>query len=184
MSSVTAAAPGARREGFLVSEMLSDGVECIIGVVQDPSFDAVVMFGLGGIAVEVFGDVTFRLAPVDAAEARRMVEGTRGDELLIGHRGRKPSDVPAPIEAIVAPSRAGFANAAAVSSIELNPLLVMPRGHGVIALDAAIDGSTDRTMQDAREADGNFKFFRIDIDRDGIALVTFEPPPASSATSG
>jgi acyl-CoA synthetase (NDP forming) len=132
-------APHARIDGYLVAEMVSDGVECILGVDNDPVFGPVVMFGLGGVLVELLKDVTFRLAPVDEEEARAMVASVRAFPLLDGYRGRPKADVDALATAIAAISRLAAANADRLRVLEVNPLLVMPHGRGVIALDAVIE---------------------------------------------
>lgn len=135
---VAAAAPEARLDGFLVSKMVSGGTECIVGTVKDPVFGPVAMFGLGGVSVEVFGDVTFRLAPVSKTEALRMIREIKGWQLLAGHRGREPADVDSLSDAIVALSGLAASHADVIRSIEINPLLAMPQGLGSWALDAAI----------------------------------------------
>lgn len=131
------AVPDARIDGVLVAPMAPRGVETIIGVSRDPIFGPVVMFGLGGIFVEAFKDVTFRLAPFDEAEARRMIREVKGYALLEGARGAARSDVDALVQALVRVSEFA-ANAADVESMDVNPFLVLPAGHGAVALDAAI----------------------------------------------
>lgn len=82
--------PDAHVEGIVVSPMIGEGVETIIGVSRDPVLGPVVMFGLGGVFVEVLKDVTFRAAPFDIEEAHRMVREIRGYSMLEGVRGAKP----------------------------------------------------------------------------------------------
>ncbi len=130
--------PDARIEGILVSPMISGGVEIIAGVVRDPAFGPVVMFGLGGVFVEVLKDVTFRAAPFDVPEAHRMIREIRGFAMLEGVRGAAPSDVDALAEMLSALSVFAAANADTVESIDLNPVRVMEKGRGVVALDALI----------------------------------------------
>jgi acyl-CoA synthetase (NDP forming) len=130
--------PDARIEGVMVAPMVSGGVETIAGVVSDPVFGPVVMFGLGGVFVEVLKDVTFRLAPFDTAEARRMIRSIRGFPMLEGVRGAPPADVEALAEMLAALSRFAAANADVIESIDLNPVRVMEKGRGVVALDALI----------------------------------------------
>ena len=81
------AAPDARIDGVIVAEMVSGGIETVMGVVSDPVFGPAVMFGLGGVFVEVLKDVTFRLAPFGMDEARRMIEEIQGRAMLDGVRG-------------------------------------------------------------------------------------------------
>jgi acetate---CoA ligase (ADP-forming) len=135
---VRTTAPEARIEGVLISPMLRDGVEVIIGVQNDPVFGPVVMFGLGGIFVEIMRDVTFRIAPFEPEEARRMIGEIRGAAVLEGARGKPPADIDALAEALSQLSRFAAAQAGRFTSIEINPLLVRRRGCGVAALDALI----------------------------------------------
>lgn len=118
---------------FLVQQMVEGGVEVILGGKQDPSFGPVVMFGLGGVFVEVFGDVSFRVAPLTRADAEEMLEEIRGKALLAGARGRPPADREALVEAILAFSRLVVENPS-LAEVEINPLLALPQG--VVAVDA------------------------------------------------
>ncbi len=124
--------------GVLISPMLRDGVETIIGVQNDPVFGPVVMFGLGGIFVEVLGDVAFRMAPFGPVEARHMIGEIKGSPVLEGARGSPPADAEALAEALARLSQAAATWRGQFTSIEINPLLVRPRGAGVVALDALI----------------------------------------------
>ena len=125
-------------EGVLIAPMAGDGVETIVGVARDPVFGPMVMFGLGGIFVEVLRDVTFRRAPFDLGEAHRMIDEIAGRGVLDGVRGRPPADVAALAETLVAVSRFAASNAQSIEVIDINPLLVRARGEGVVALDAVI----------------------------------------------
>ena len=125
-------------DGVLVSEQVAGGVECVIGVSHDELFGPTVMFGLGGVFVEVFEDVSFRVPPFDRAEARRMVDEVRGVALLRGARGRPASDVAALVDAIMRVQRLAVDHADRIAELDVNPLLVRPRGHGVVALDALV----------------------------------------------
>lgn len=136
---VIEAMPDARIEGYLVSPMLTGGTECIVGVHADPVFGPVIMFGLGGITVELMKDVTTRLAPVSEAEALEMIRSVRTFPLLDGFRGRAKADIGALARAISNLSLLAAANAATVRTIEVNPLLVQDEGAGVMALDAVIE---------------------------------------------
>lgn len=130
--------PKASVEGVLVAPMALDGVEVIIGVSRDPAFGPTVMFGLGGIHVEVLRDVTFRLAPFGRGEAFRMIDEIRGRALLSGVRGAPPSDVEALCDLLVCISQFAHAHKDEVETIDLNPVRVMPIGEGVVALDALV----------------------------------------------
>jgi acetyltransferase len=92
------------------------------------------MFGLGGVFVEVFEDVTFRVPPFDAAEARRMVDEVRGSALLRGARGRAKGDIKALVDTIMKVQRLAVDNASTLAELDINPLVVLPKG--VVALDA------------------------------------------------
>jgi acyl-CoA synthetase (NDP forming) len=131
-------APQARIDGAMVAPMLRDGIETIIGVQNDPVFGPVVMFGLGGIFVEVMRDVTFRIAPFDTEEARRMIGEVKGAALLKGARGKPAADIDALAEVLSRLSRFAAAQQGRFTSIEINPLLVRQWGAGVAALDALI----------------------------------------------
>lgn len=138
LSDVGRARPDARIEGVLVSPMVRDGIETILGVHRDPVFGAVVMFGLGGELVEILDDVSFRVAPFDETEAARMVAELRGHAVLEGARGKGPFDLAALHAALARLSAFAAAHAEVVESIDVNPFLVRPRGLGAIALDALV----------------------------------------------
>jgi acyl-CoA synthetase (NDP forming) len=140
MTRAAAAAPQARIEGVLVSPMVGGGVETILGIARDPVFGPVVMFGLGGVLAECFRDTSFRVAPVSADEACRMVDETRASQLLRGWRGAPACDVDALVAAIVNLSRFAAAQGDALESIDVNPFVVRSRGEGAVALDAVIIG--------------------------------------------
>lgn len=138
MASVRAYDPDARIDGVLVSPMITDGVETILGVTNDPTFGPVVVFGLGGVFVEVLKDVTYRLAPFGIETARSMVRDIRGHVMLEGVRGAEPSDVEALAEALVTLSRLADAHRDRLDSIDVNPFVVRPAGRGALALDAFV----------------------------------------------
>jgi acyl-CoA synthetase (NDP forming) len=135
MARVREREPKARLEGALVARMIAGGVETVIGVKRDPVFGPVVMFGLGGVYVEVLKDVTLRLAPVDRAGALAMIRGIKGFALLAGARGKPAADLDALADAIVALSRFGAAHPD-VASAEINPFIALPDGG--VAVDALI----------------------------------------------
>ena len=118
----------------LVSELVSGGTECVVGVSTDELFGPTVMFGLGGVFVEVLGDVTFRVPPFDVAEARRMIDEVRGAALLRGVRGRPRGDVRALADTIVRVGRLALEQSDRLVELDINPLVVQPKG--VVALDA------------------------------------------------
>ncbi len=142
---VTAAArahhPTARIEGVLVQEMVSgdDAVEVILGIMRDPSFGPVVVFGSGGILVELLQDSSLRLPPLSYAEARAMIEETRGARLLQGFRGRPPADVDALVDSLVRLSQLAADLGDLVAALDINPLMVLPAGQGVRAVDTLVE---------------------------------------------
>jgi acetate---CoA ligase (ADP-forming) len=131
-----AAKPDARIDGVIVAEMIKGGVETVMGVVRDPVFGPVVMFGIGGVFVEVLKDVTFRIAPFGVDEAHRMINGIRGRAMLDGVRGAPPSDIDALADALARLSVFAAANAESIDSIDVNPFIVLPKG--AAAVDALI----------------------------------------------
>ena len=139
------AAPHARIDGVVVAPMIKGGVECILGAHNDPVFGPVVMFGLGGVLVEAMRDVSFRLAPIDAAEALGMINEIRARRVLDGMRGAPPSDVKALAEGIARLSQFAAANAASLQSVDINPFVALPQGQGAIALDAVLVTTTSHT---------------------------------------
>ena len=130
------AAPDARIDGVIVAEMVSDGVETVMGVVSDPVFGPAVMFGLGGVFVEVLKDVTFRLAPFGMDEARRMIDEIQGRAMLDGVRGAPPADIDALADALARLSVFAAENADGIETIDINPFLVL--SDGAVAVDALI----------------------------------------------
>ncbi len=125
-----------RVDGVLVCELADPGVECVVGVSQDELFGPVVMFGLGGVFVEVFEDVAFRVPPFDRAEARRMIEQTRGAKLLAGARGRPKAKVAAVVDVLMKVQQLALDFAGELEELDINPLVVRP--DGVVAIDALI----------------------------------------------
>ena len=113
------------------------GVEMLVGAVRDPKFGPVVSVGMGGIYAEALHDVATALAPVDAAEARRLVDSLRVRAILAGQRGQPPADVQALVDAVVAMGRF-IAEHPAVQEVEANPVRVLPDGEGIVALDARL----------------------------------------------
>ena len=128
----------ARIDGILVQEMVRGGVEVILGAVVDPSFGPMVMFGSGGVHAEVLKDVTFRMAPLQRADAQAMVEETRAFRLLQGVRGAPPADIEALIDALLALGRLVVERHSDLIDVDINPLFVLPDGQGVRAADAVV----------------------------------------------
>jgi acyl-CoA synthetase (NDP forming) len=123
-------------DGVLVSEMITGGVETVVGVVQDDLFGPAVMFGLGGVAVEVYRDVTFRVPPFDRDEAGRMIEEIRALPLLKGARGKPKADIGALVSTIMKVQRLALDLSNDIAELDINPLVALPKG--CVALDALI----------------------------------------------
>src|SRR5919198_6262664 len=127
----------ARIKGVLVQEVVMSAKETILGAKQDPLFGPLIMFGLGGVYVEVLKDVVFRLAPIDEDEATRMVESIKTIRLLKGVRGEKPADLKAVIDSILrlSPLVTDFPE---IEEFDMNPLLVLEEGSWARAVDVRI----------------------------------------------
>ncbi|MCC6532147.1 MAG: acetate--CoA ligase family protein [Burkholderiales bacterium] len=130
--------PGARIGGVLVSEMVTDGVEMLIGVTQDPVFGPTVALGLGGIQAEALRDVTYRVAPFDLSSAHEMIGELRGARLLYGFRNRPPADLDALARTLVCVAQAAWVLRDRLAELDINPIFVRSQGQGVIAADALV----------------------------------------------
>ena len=126
--------PDAQIWGVQVQEMISGAREIIIGVSRDPQFGPMIMFGLGGIYVEVLKDVTFRIAPLSPLEAREMVGEIRSYHLLQGVRGERPADIDAIVDSILRVSQL-VSDFPEIVELDVNPLLVREAGAGAAAVD-------------------------------------------------
>ncbi|MBL8988539.1 MAG: acetate--CoA ligase family protein [Gemmatimonadetes bacterium] len=135
IATVTERVPGAEITGVLVQEMLPSGREMIVGGTRDASFGPMVMFGLGGVFVEVLSDVVFRMAPIARSQAGEMITGLRGAKLLAGVRGQPPADRRA-IEDVLLRVSQLLVDFPIVAELDLNPLLVYP--DRAVAADARV----------------------------------------------
>ena len=129
--------PNVNIEGIQVDSMVRTGVETIIGTSQDPAFGPVLMFGLGGIYVETFKDVVFRIVPVSYDECSRMVGEIRSYPLLLGMRGQKRRDIEGIVDALYRIGKVGEA-VEEIQELDINPLIVHETGEGVSAVDVRI----------------------------------------------
>ncbi|OWT58984.1 acetate--CoA ligase family protein [Candidimonas nitroreducens] len=136
MDRIPARCPGARIDGVLLSPMLQDGVEVVLGVTRDPVFGPIAMFGLGGVFVEVLKDVTFRPAPLTLDDARQMIREVRALPLLQGVRGGAAVDLEAIAQALAALSAFAVDCGDTLESVEINPFIA--RASGGMAVDALI----------------------------------------------
>ena len=133
-----AAHPGAQIDGVLVQAMARRGIDIILGVTSDPDFGPMLMVGLGGIHVEVLKDVAFAPVPLDTEEALALLRELRGAALLDGVRGEPAADRAALAQLMVALSRFAADHADQVAEIDLNPVIVHPKGEGLTLVDALI----------------------------------------------
>lgn len=136
-SRVRMLAPEAYVRGVLVQEMVRGGRETICGLTVDPQFGPLLMFGLGGIYVEVLKDVSFRVGPIARADADEMIRGIHSFPLLRGVRGEPPADLAAVARVLLGLSSLAH-DFPEIAEADINPLLVMPRGQGAVAVDARI----------------------------------------------
>jgi len=134
MEAARAYKPDARLDGVLVQQMAPKGREVIIGVNRDPQFGPLIMFGLGGVYVEVLKDVTFRVAPLTLAEAREMIDDIRSARILHAFRGDPESDLDALADCLTRVSQLAV-EFPELAECDFNPIMVYPKGQGLIALD-------------------------------------------------
>ena len=132
LSHIKKVAPDARIEGILVQQMTPIGHEIIVGLKKDAQFGHAIMFGLGGIFVEVYKDVSFRVVPIERNEALAMISEIKGYPILKGIRGRKPADIEAIASVLIAVS--GMAQKENILELDINPLIVDEKG--AVAVDA------------------------------------------------
>lgn len=127
-------APDAQIEGFLVQEMAS-GVEVLVGAREDAQFGPMLVIGLGGVLVELMQDVSVHLLPVTRDEVVEALSGLKVRRLLEGYRGAPPADVDALVDAILAVAETYLDRRGALADLEVNPIVVRPKGEGVCAVD-------------------------------------------------
>jgi acyl-CoA synthetase (NDP forming) len=136
LASVKRHATDARIEGVQVQKMMPPGHEMVVGMVNDPDFGPLVMLGFGGIYVEVLKDVVFALPPVSRADGLRMIDSLKGSAILKGARGRPEADLDALADFLAGVAELAVDGDGVVDQIDFNPVLVYPRGQGVVAVDA------------------------------------------------
>jgi acyl-CoA synthetase (NDP forming) len=125
-------------DGVLVQEMAEKGVELIIGMKRDAGFGPVIMFGLGGILVEVFKDVSFRIPPLSLQDAREMIEEIKGSKLLMGYRGMEEMDCEAIASTLMSMAGLSLDLGEEIRELDINPVIVYPKGRGIKVVDALI----------------------------------------------
>ncbi|WP_297898472.1 acetate--CoA ligase family protein [Methanobrevibacter sp.] len=134
MENIPLIEPDADLEGVQLQKMLSGGKEVIVGMVKDPTFGPMIMFGLGGIYVEILKDVKFAIAPVNHEEAYSMVKNIKTHKLLEGARGENPADIDSITEVILRISQL-VTDFPEINEFEINPLIVFDEGEGALAVD-------------------------------------------------
>lgn len=133
-------APGVPFEGVLVQQMISpDAVETILGINRDPVFGPAVVLGLGGVLVELLQDSQLRLPPLSRSEAMEMIQSLKGYSILAGYRGKPPADIDALADTVVQVARMAVDLKDVLTSLDLNPLMVLPEGQGVVAADVLME---------------------------------------------
>ncbi len=124
-------------EGVLVQQMVEGGHEVLVGMTEDPSFGPLIVFGMGGVFVELLGDVSFRVHPITDLEAASMVRGIKSAKLLDGYRGMPAGDIPA-VEELLLRVSALIEAVPELAEMDLNPVKVLAPGEGVVVVDARI----------------------------------------------
>lgn len=123
--------PNAKITGFLVQEMVPPSTEVVIGMTKDPTFGAALMFGLGGIFVEVLEDVAFRIAPISRSDAYDMIREIKAYKILTGVRGSAPVDLDVLVKILRTVSDL-VVHHPEISQLDLNPVIVYPRGAKIV----------------------------------------------------
>jgi len=126
----------ARIEGMLVQEMVDPGTEVIIGMTKDSQIGATILFGLGGIFVEILKDVSLRTLPISEAEAMEMIQEIKGFPILGGYRGKSPMDLAALADILLKVARLSTDLETLISELDINPIHVFAKGKGAVAVDA------------------------------------------------
>jgi acetyltransferase len=130
--------PAATVDGILVQEMVTEGTETMVGMVVDKQFGPCLVFGLGGIFVEVLKDISMRVAPVGKGDALEMIEEIRGVQILKGFRGKAPADIEKITGVLMKLSDLSMDLKETIKEIDINPLMVYGEGQGVKVVDALV----------------------------------------------
>jgi len=124
-------------DGAAVQPMVTNGVECLVGVVSDPTFGPLIAFGLGGVLAEVVGDVAFRVHPLTDVDADKLIASVKASRLLHGYRGSPPADIPALRDLLLRVSQL-VEDVPELVEMDVNPVMVRAAGRGALALDARL----------------------------------------------
>ena len=138
MTNAQTHAPQAKINGAVVQEMIAGGIEVIVGVSYDAQLGPMLLFGSGGVMVEVYNDVALRHCPITRAEALEMIDEVKGAKLLKGFRGKPAADIGALADVLVRVSHLAVQLEGSVAELDINPLMVLPKGQGVKAVDALV----------------------------------------------
>ena len=138
MENVRKHVPRARVAGVLYQKMAEPGyVEVIVGATRDPTFGPVIMFGIGGIFVEILKDVSFRVAPLEPKDAEEMIREIKTYKILEGYRGMPPRDIEAVKDILMRVSKL-MLEVGEVQDIDLNPIMLYEKGRGAVAVDVRV----------------------------------------------
>lgn len=145
--------PEAELQGVLLQKMMKNGIEIITGIKKDPHFGHLILFGLGGIFVEVMQDVSLRLIPINKNEAYEMITEIKGFKILTGIRGKKPADLEAIADVLVRLSKL-VEECPEIEELDINPLFVYENGQGTVAADGLLIKSNRSKKIFRLEGDG------------------------------
>ena len=137
LKSVRKRKPEARIEGILVQEMVPKGIEAIVGAVKDPFFGYAIMFGLGGVFVEILRDVSFRIVPLSEEEAYQMVTEIKAYPILKGIRNMPPRDIDSIVKILLNTSKL-LEKTSLIRELDLNPIMVYEKGKGAKVVDVKV----------------------------------------------
>jgi acyl-CoA synthetase (NDP forming) len=137
--------PNAPLQGVLVQEMVSGAFETLAGISHDPQFGSAVLFGSGGVTAELMNDVSMRLCPLSVEDCYEMISETKAGKLLKGYRGRPEGDIAAVVSVLLALSGLATGLGRIVKEMDINPLIVREKGHGVVAVDVRLVVPSDFT---------------------------------------
>jgi acetyltransferase len=137
LAGVGAKKPGANIEGVLVQKQIK-GVECLLGIARDAQLGPTLVMGLGGVFVEILADVALRIPPISIAEAKRALESLKGAKVFSGVRGSAAADIDALADLAAKLSWLAYDLRNEIAEFDLNPVVVLPKGHGAFAVDALL----------------------------------------------
>lgn len=171
----------AQVKGILLEGMAPKGVELIVGIQNDPQFGPVIMVGMGGIMTEIMKDVSFRMLPIDSADAKSMLDDLKGAALLKGFRGSKPVDLDMVAEMLVRIGQMGIDNADYINSVDFNPVVVYPDSYCVV--DAKIILNDEVRKNSVSEAEPNADHMEKFFTPRSVALVGASATPGKIGNS-